>query len=57
MAQGLNNAAIAARLGVGDKRVRNCITDIYNKLGVPDRAQAIIRARDAGLGSAQSDRR
>lgn len=56
MAQGLNNAAIAARLGVGDKRVRNCITDIYNKLGVADRAQAIIRAREAGLGLASTDR-
>lgn len=55
MAKGLNNGAIAARLGVGDKRVRNCVTDIYNKLGVSDRAQAIIRARDAGLGMAPTD--
>ena len=55
MAKGLNNAAIAARLGVGDKRVRNCVTDIYNKLGVADRAQAIIRARDAGMGLAPTD--
>jgi DNA-binding NarL/FixJ family response regulator len=50
MAHGLNNSAIAARLGVGDKRVRNCISDIYSKLRVPDRSQAIIQARDAGLG-------
>lgn len=55
MAQGLNNGAIAARLGVGDKRIRNCVTEIYNKLGVADRAQAIIRARDAGLGRAPAD--
>ena len=50
MAQGLNNATIALRLGVGDKRVRNCITGIYSKLGVVDRPQAIILAREAGLG-------
>lgn len=57
MAEGLNNAAIAARLGVGDKRIRNCVTEIYNKLGVADRAHAIIRARDAGLGQAPTDQR
>lgn len=56
MAQGLNNGAIASRLGVGDKRVRNCVTDIYNKLGVSDRAQAIILAREAGLGAVPPDR-
>ena len=50
MAQGLNNQAISLRLGIGDKRVRNCITEIYTKLAVADRPQAIIRARNAGLG-------
>ncbi len=50
MAQGLNNATIALRLSIGDKRVRNCVTDIYTKLGVADRPQAIIMAREAGLG-------
>ena len=50
MARGLNNAAIALRLNIGDKRVRNCVTDIYAKLGVADRPQAIIMARDAGFG-------
>lgn len=55
MAQGLNNAAIAVRLGVGDKRVRNCATAIYNKLCVADRSQAIIRAREAGLGRGGTD--
>lgn len=50
MARGLNNAAIARRLNIGDKRVRNCVTDIYAKLGVADRPQAIIMARDAGFG-------
>lgn len=55
MARGMNNAAIASRLGVGDKRVRNCVTEIYNKLGVADRAQAVILARDAGLGRMSTD--
>ena len=50
MAQGMNNASIALRLHVGDKRVRNVVTEIYSKLGVPDRPQAIIAAREAGLG-------
>lgn len=50
MAQGLNNSAIGLRLGVGDKRVRNCVSDIYTKLRVADRSEAIVRARDAGLG-------
>ncbi|MDP9388331.1 MAG: response regulator transcription factor [Actinomycetota bacterium] len=52
MAEGLNNAAIASKLGVGEKRVRNCATEIYAKLGVAGRSQAIIRAREAGLGQA-----
>lgn len=56
MAEGLNNAAIALRMHVGDKRVRNVITEIYSKLGVPDRPQAIIVAREAGLGRASTAR-
>ena len=50
MAQGMNNSAIGLRLGVGDKRVRNCVSEIYTKLRVADRSEAIVRARDAGLG-------
>lgn len=50
MAKGLNNSAIGLRLGVGDKRVRNCVSEIYTKLRVADRSEAIVRARDAGLG-------
>jgi len=50
MARGLNNQTIALQLGVGDKRVRNCVTEIYTKLQVQDRSQAIIRARESGLG-------
>jgi DNA-binding NarL/FixJ family response regulator len=50
MAQGLNNSAIGLRLSVGDKRIRNCVSEIYSKLRVQDRAEAIVRAREAGLG-------
>ena len=50
MAQGLDNRGISLRLGVGDKRVRNCVSDIYTKLRVAGRPEAIVRAREAGLG-------
>jgi DNA-binding NarL/FixJ family response regulator len=50
IAQGYNNAEIAARLTISGKTVRNHISNIFSKLQVTDRAQAIIRARDAGLG-------
>jgi DNA-binding NarL/FixJ family response regulator len=50
IAQGLTNSAIAERLILSPKTIRNYITEIFGKLQVADRAQAIIRARDAGLG-------
>ena len=50
LAAGLTNAAIAARLEVAPKTVANNVSAIFAKLQVADRAQAIIRARDAGLG-------
>jgi DNA-binding NarL/FixJ family response regulator len=50
IARGLTNSAIAERLVISPKTVRNYITEIFSKLQVADRAQAIIRARDAGLG-------
>ena len=50
IAQGHNNTKIAARLFVSPKTVRNHIAHIFTKLQVADRAQAIIRAREAGLG-------
>lgn len=52
IATGLTNTAIADRLVISPKTVRNYITEIFSKLQVADRAQAIIRARDAGLGGA-----
>jgi DNA-binding NarL/FixJ family response regulator len=51
IALGRSNTEIARRLVVSDKTVRNHVTNIFAKLGVTDRAQAIVRARDAGLGA------
>jgi DNA-binding NarL/FixJ family response regulator len=50
MAGGYTNAAIADRLYLSPKTVRNYVSSIFTKLGVPDRTQAVIRAREAGLG-------
>jgi pimeloyl-ACP methyl ester carboxylesterase/DNA-binding CsgD family transcriptional regulator len=50
VASGVNNAEIATRLGISTKTVRNHINHIFSKLGVKDRSQAIVMARDAGFG-------
>ena len=50
VAAGLPNAAIAARLGLSAKTVGNHTSTIFTKLQVAGRAEAIVRARDAGLG-------
>jgi pimeloyl-ACP methyl ester carboxylesterase/DNA-binding CsgD family transcriptional regulator len=50
IARGLDNAQIAAQLGLSEKTVRNHITHIFDKLGVQTRAQAIVLARDGRLG-------
>jgi DNA-binding NarL/FixJ family response regulator len=50
IAQGRSNTEIASRLVLSPKTVRNHISNILSKLQVADRAQAIIRAREAGLG-------
>jgi DNA-binding NarL/FixJ family response regulator len=52
LAAGLSNGAIGAELGVAAKTVANNVSAIFAKLQVADRASAIIRARDAGLGRA-----
>jgi DNA-binding NarL/FixJ family response regulator len=49
IAQGESNAAIAHRLTLSLKTVQNHVSNIFSKLQVADRAQAIVRARDAGL--------
>jgi DNA-binding NarL/FixJ family response regulator len=51
IARGLSNAHITAQLGVSPKTIRNHITNIFDKLQVVTRAEAIVRARDAGLGT------
>ena len=50
IAQGRNNAQIAAALSLSEKTVRNHITGIFAKLAVDSRAQAIVMARDSGFG-------
>ena len=50
IAQGLTNTAIAERLVLYPKTVRNHVSNIFSKLQVADRAQAIIQAREAGMG-------
>jgi DNA-binding NarL/FixJ family response regulator len=49
IARGESNGAIAEQLVISLKTVRNHVSNIYNKLQVADRAQAAIRAREAGL--------
>jgi DNA-binding NarL/FixJ family response regulator len=50
LAQGHPNPSIARQLSLSTKTVGNYVSNIFTKLQVADRAQAIIRARDAGLG-------
>ena len=49
ISQGLNNAEITQKLVLSPKTVRNHITNIFSKLQVADRAQAIVRAREEGV--------
>lgn len=50
IAAGKSNAAIARELVLASKTISNRVSVIFGKLGVADRAQAIVKARDAGLG-------
>jgi DNA-binding NarL/FixJ family response regulator len=50
VAAGRSNAQIAAALHLSPKTVRNNVSNVLTKLQVSDRAQAIVRAREAGLG-------
>ena len=51
IAAGRNNAQIAQELFLSPKTIRNNVTSILAKLQATDRAEVIIRARDAGLGT------
>jgi DNA-binding NarL/FixJ family response regulator len=50
LARGERNNAIADYLGLSAKTISNYISNILNKLQVADRAQAIAKAREEGLG-------
>lgn len=50
IASGMNNTQITERLVLSQKTIRNHISNIFSKLQVADRAEAIVRAREAGLG-------
>jgi DNA-binding NarL/FixJ family response regulator len=50
VARGLDNLAVSRRLNLSPKTVRNHLSNILTKLQVTDRAQAIVRAREGGLG-------
>jgi DNA-binding NarL/FixJ family response regulator len=50
IAQGRSNADITAALVLSPKTVRNHVSNIFSKLQVRDRAEAIVRAREAGMG-------
>lgn len=47
--EGLGNAEIAERLSISEKTVRNHVSNVFDKLGVWTRAQAIVFARDRGF--------
>ncbi|MGK5113911.1 MULTISPECIES: response regulator [unclassified Geodermatophilus] len=52
VATGLTNGQIAGRLFLSEKTVRNVVSTLFAKLQVANRAEAVARARDAGLGGA-----
>jgi DNA-binding NarL/FixJ family response regulator len=51
VARGRSNAEITAQLGLSPKTIRNHVSNVFAKLQVRDRAEAIVRAREAGLGA------
>ncbi|MGH9299046.1 MAG: LuxR C-terminal-related transcriptional regulator, partial [Acidimicrobiales bacterium] len=57
IATGLGNSGIATRLALSPKTVRNNVSSIFAKLQVADRSEAIVRARRAGMGVEDNERR
>jgi DNA-binding NarL/FixJ family response regulator len=55
IAEGLSNSEIAKQLFLSPKTVSNRVSVVFRKLQVPDRARAIVRAREAGLGRKSQD--
>ncbi|MGC4111051.1 MAG: response regulator transcription factor [Nocardioides sp.] len=55
LAEGADNATIARRLFLAEKTVRNRVTAVLAKLDVRTRAEAIAKARDAGIGAPTAD--
>ena len=51
VAAGLSNAAIATRLFLSDKTVRNVVSLVLTKIHARDRSDAVLKAREAGLGA------
>jgi pimeloyl-ACP methyl ester carboxylesterase/DNA-binding CsgD family transcriptional regulator len=54
IADGLSNAEIAGRLAISEKTARNHTSNVFDKLGVWSRAQAIVFARERGFGAVQA---
>jgi DNA-binding NarL/FixJ family response regulator len=54
LAQGLTNTAIAEKLVLSPKTVRNQVSNIFSKLQVSTRSEAVIKAREAGLGQGET---
>ena len=50
LARGMRNVTIASELFLSERTVRNYVSNIFTKMQVADRAQAIVVARDAGIG-------
>ncbi len=55
MAKGLNNRQIAEALMYSDGTVRNYVSSVYEKIGVRDRAKAVIFLRDSGFQGREED--
>ena len=50
IARGQSNVEMARHLGLAPKTVRNLVSAVFVKLSVASRAEAIVKAREAGIG-------